>query len=138
MLGGGGGGGSRHAQTKDLSVGELSNLTLCADKKIKVLRQAEATVQVSLYSMNPETHDAITKRPGSFVATKAAIEKPRAAQSPCRISCPTMKPNYKDYLDVLAYARSLKMDAQTDFIIMGKMDCETSNLSCRLNLEEKR
>ena len=39
------------------------------------LADAEATVQVSLYSMNPETHDAITKRPGSFAATKAAIEK---------------------------------------------------------------
>lgn len=128
----------RYARTKDLIVGILSNLTLCTDEKIKVLQEAEATVQVSLYSMNSETHDAITKRPGSFVATKAAIEKVRAAQIPCRISCPTMKPNYKDYLDVLAYARSLKMDAQTDFIIMGKMDCDTSNLGCRLNLAETR
>ena len=128
----------RYARTKDLIVGILSNLTLCTDEKIKVLQKAEATVQVSLYSMNPETHDAITKRPGSFMATKTAIEKLRKAQIPCRISCPTMKPNYKDYLDVLAYARSLKMDAQTDFIIMGKMDCDTSNLGCRLNLAETR
>lgn len=30
------------------------------------------------------------------------------------------------------------MDAQTDFIIMGKMDCDTSNLGCRLNLAETR
>ena len=128
----------RYARTKDLVVGILSNLTLCTDEKIKLLQEADATVQVSLYSMNPETHDAITKRPGSFVATKTAIEKIRAAQIPCRISCPTMKPNYKDYLDVLAYARSLKMDAQTDFIIMGKMDCDTSNLKCRLDLQETR
>ena len=128
----------RYARSKDLIVGILSNLTLCTDEKIKVLQKAEATVQVSLYSMNPETHDAITKRPGSFAATKAAIEKIRKAQIPCRISCPTMKPNYKDYLDVLAYARSLRMDAQTDFIIMGKMDCDTSNLKCRLDLAETR
>ena len=128
----------RYARTKDLIVGVLSNLTLCTDEKIKVLQEAEATVQVSLYSMKPETHDAITKRPGSFAATKSAIEKLRAAQIPCRISCPTMKPNYKDYLDVLAYARSLKMDAQTDYIIMGKMDCDTSNLGCRLDLAETR
>ncbi|MBR4616920.1 MAG: radical SAM protein, partial [Kiritimatiellae bacterium] len=128
----------RYARSKDLIVGILSNLTLCTDEKIKVLVEAEATVQVSLYSMNPETHDAITKRPGSFAATKTAIEKLRKAQIPCRISCPTMKPNYKDYLDVLAYARSLKMDAQTDFIIMGKMDCDTSNLKCRLDLAETR
>jgi len=128
----------QYARSKDLIVNILSNLTLCTDEKIKVLIDAEAAVQVSLYSMNPETHDMITKHPGSFAATKAAIEKLRAAQIPCRISCPTMKPNYKDYLDVLAYARSLKMDAQTDFIIMGKMDCDTSNLSCRLNLPETK
>ncbi len=128
----------RYARSKDLIVSILSNLTLCTDEKIKVLQTAEATVQVSLYSMNSETHDAITKRRGSFDATKGAIEKLRAAQIPCFISCPTMKLNYKDYLDVLAYARSLKMDAQTDFIIMGKMDCDTSNLSCRLDLKETR
>ena len=128
----------RYARSKDLIVGILSNLTLCDDTKVKLLQEVEATVQVSLYSMNPETHDAITKRPGSFAATKSAIEKIRAAQIPCRISCPTMKANYKDYLDVLSYARSLRMDAQTDFIIMGKMNCDTSNLACRLDLAETR
>ena len=128
----------RYARSKDLIVGVLSNLTLCSDEKIEVLKEVEATVQVSLYSMNPATHDSITKHPGSFVKTKTAIEKLRKAQIPVRISCPTMKPNYRDYLDVLEFARSLKMDAQTDFIIMGKMDCDTSNLSCRLNLDETR
>jgi len=128
----------RYARSKDLIVGVLSNLTLCDDKKIAVLVEAEATVQVSLYSMNPNTHDAITRRLGSFAQTKNSIEKLRKAQIPCMISCPTMKSNYRDYLDVLAYARSLKMDAQTDFIIMGKMNCDTSNLACRLDLDETR
>ena len=128
----------RYARSKDLIVGILSNLTLCDDGMVELLRETEATVQVSLYSMNPETHDMITRRKGSFVATKTAIEKLRAADVPCLISCPTMKANYRDYLDVLAYARSLKMDAQTDFVIMGKMNCDTSNLACRLNLEETR
>ena len=116
----------------------LSNLTLCSDEKIKLLQDADATVQVSLYSMDPAIHDTITKRPGSFEETKTAIEKLRVAQIPCRIACPTMKSNFKGYLDVLEYARSLKMDAKTDFIIMGKMDCDASNLACRLDLQETR
>ena len=128
----------RYAREKDLIVGVLSNLTLCDDEKVELLREAEATVQVSLYSMNPDVHDAITHRKGSWLKTKVAIEKIRAAHIPCRISCPTMKANYKDYLGVLDYARSLKMDAQTDFIIMGKMNCDTTNLACRLDLEETR
>lgn len=91
----------RHARKKDLIVSVISNLTLCDDAKVRLLQEAEATVQVSLYSMNPETHDAITRRPGSWLATKTAIEKLRAAQIPCRISCPTMKGNYHGYLAVL-------------------------------------
>lgn len=128
----------RYAYSKDLIVSILSNLTLCNDKTVKLLQEVEASVQVSLYSMNPLTHDAITGRKGSFFETKSAIEHIYKAQIPCRISCPTMKQNYHDYLDVLAYARSLNMDAQTDFIIMGKMDGDTSNLNCRLNLNETR
>ena len=128
----------RYAREKDLIVGILSNLTLCDDKMIKLLAETESTVQVSLYSMDPAIHDSITKRPGSHLATKTAIEKLRAAHIPCRISCPTMKPNFKGYLDVIEYARSLKMSAQTDFIIMGKMDGDCSNLSCRLDLAETR
>jgi MoaA/NifB/PqqE/SkfB family radical SAM enzyme len=128
----------RHARSKDLVVSVLSNLTLCTDGRVELLRELEATVQVSLYSMDPATHDAITKRPGSWAETKRAVEKLREAQVPCRISCPTMKPNFRDYLGVLEYARSLRMDAQTDFIIMGKLNCDTGNLACRLDLRETR
>ena len=128
----------RCVRENDLIVAVLSNLTLCNDKKIQVLKEVEATVQVSLYSMNPETHDAITRRKGSYTETRRAIERCRAEHIPCLISCPTMKLNYADYLEVLSFARSLKMDAQTDFIIMGKRDCDLSNTSCRLDLDQTR
>ena len=128
----------RYARSKDLIVGVLSNLTLCDESMVHLLRETEATVQVSLYSMKPHIHDHITNRKGSWRVTKMAIEKLRAAQVPCMISCPTMKQNYKDYLDVLAFARSLRMHAQTDFVIMGKMNCDTSNLRFRLDLNETR
>ena len=62
----------------------------------------------------------------------------RAAQIPVRISCPCLRINYKGYPDVMKFADSLKMDAQTDFIIMGKQDCDTSNLCNRLDLGETR
>ena len=128
----------KYARQQDLIVCILSNLTLCNDDMVKLLYDADVVVQVSLYSMNPITHDRITRREGSFRETTDAIERLRHADVPCFISCPTMKTNYKDYLDVLAYARRLKMDAQTDFIIMGKMNGDTSNLSCRLDLNETR
>ena len=122
----------------DLIPAILSNLTLCSDRIVRLIKETGGIVQTSLYSMNEATHDTITRRQGSFKETTGAIERLRKANVPCLISCPTMKQNFRDYLGVLGYARSLKMDAQTDFIVMGKRDCDLSNLGCRLSLDETR
>ena len=127
-----------YAARNDLAISVLSNLTVCTDKIIELLKSASAHVQVSLYSMNPLTHDGITGLNGSFERTRNWIARLREEQVPCFISCPTMKQNFTDYLDVVEFARSLNMDAQTDFIIMGKTNCDTSNLQCRLDLCETR
>lgn len=127
-----------YARANDLVVSILSNLTVCDDCMVQFLKRNDVSVQVSLYSMKPEVHDAITQVSGSFMRTVRAIKQLHVADIPCLISCPTMKQNFNDYLEVLAFARSLKMHAQTDFIIMGKKNCDTSNLTCRLDLAQTR
>lgn len=127
-----------YARSKDLIVSILSNLTLRDKCMVDFLDSQDVTIQVSLYSMKASVHDYITRRIGSFGKTRHAIEMLHAANIPCFISCPTMRQNFTDYLDVLRFARSMKMDAQTDFIIMGKKNCDTSNLVCRLNLKQTR
>ncbi len=123
---------------RDCTVACLSNLTICTDEIIDALVEADGTVQVSLYSMSPAIHDEVTRRKGSWLETMDSILRLRAAQIPVRISCPCLRINYKGYPEVMKFAESLKMDAQTDFIIMGKQDCDTSNLCNRLNLDETR
>ena len=123
---------------RDCVVACLSNLTVCTDEIIDALVEADGTVQVSLYSMSPTIHDEVTRRKGSWLETMGAIMRLRAAQIPLRISCPCLRINYKGYPDVMKFAESLKMEAQTDFIIMGKQNCDTSNLCNRLNLAETR
>ena len=122
----------------DMIATVLSNLTLCDQEKLELLKSSGASVQVSLYSMNPYTHDWITRRKGSFEATIGCIRKLRENNIPCCISCPTMKQNCDDYIDVLEFAKGMNMDAQTDFIIMAKRNCENDNLSCRMTLEQTR
>lgn len=124
------------ARERDLTVSLLSNLTTCTDEIVKALAEADATVQTSLYSMSPAIHDEVTRRKGSWLETMGAILRLRAVQIPVRISCPCLRINYKGYPEVMKFAESLKMEAQTDFIIMGKQDCDTSNLCNRLTLEE--
>jgi radical SAM protein with 4Fe4S-binding SPASM domain len=125
------------AKTLDFSVTVLSNLTQLNDEIISVMKEgALCSVQVSLYSMNPEIHDFITKLPGSFEKTKSAILKLIENNIPIQISCPMMKQNKNCYKDVLNWAHQNKCKAQTDFIMIARYDRSTDNLDNRLSPEE--
>jgi len=127
----------RCAREQDMSITILSNLTLLDESKAKLLKDVNVgLVQVSLYSMDPAIHDAITRMPGSFCKTRAAIEMLHNMDVPVQIACPCMKSNYKGYREVLEYAYSMKMKAYTDFIMMARSDGTTDNLDNRLSIEE--
>ena len=121
----------------DFSVIILTNLTLLDDEIIQIVKQnPNCSFQTSLYSMNPEHHDAITKVKGSFEKTKDAIEKLIANNIQVQISCPMMSVNKDDFVDVIKWAHSHKIRAYTDISIMAKYNHDTSNLANRLTVKE--
>jgi len=127
----------RKAQEYDFSVNVLSNLTLLNDDIVKEMKANRlSSVQVSLYSMKPEVHDAITKFKGSFYKTRDAILKLIENDIPLQISCPTMKQNKNDFVDVFNWANEHKVRATTDYIMMARYDHTTGNLDNRLSLDE--
>jgi len=127
----------KHCRERDMQISILSNLTHLKDSQIADIKAANVSlVQTSLYSMVSEHHDMITTVKGSFARTKAAIEKLVAADIPVQISCPVMKANKDDYVEVLQYAQSLNIKAQTDYIMMARADLDTDNLANRLSIEE--
>ena len=127
----------RAAKKYDFYVNILSNLTLLNDEIIAEMKAGNvSSVQVSLYSMNPEHHDAITAVKGSFEKTKAAILKLVENDIPLHVSCPTMKGNKDDFKEVLAWCHEHKIRAQTDYIMMAQYNHETENLANRLTVEE--
>ncbi|MEI7594144.1 MAG: radical SAM protein [Bacteroidota bacterium] len=127
----------RHARKNDFAISILSNLVLINDEHIQLLKEINPSlVQVSLYSMIADEHDAITKVKGSFSKTKNSIEKLVAADIPLQISCPVMRINYHSYKNVLEYAHGLKTKAYTDFIMMAQADFDTQNLNQRLDISE--
>jgi radical SAM protein with 4Fe4S-binding SPASM domain len=129
----------RYARNNDFLISILSNLTLLKDEHITLLKEINPSlVQVSLYSMKAEEHDAITLVKGSFLKTKNAIEKLVAADIPVQISCPVMKTNHKSYKDVLIYANKLRTKAYTDFIMMAQSDHDVNNLAQRISLDETK
>ena len=127
----------RYCRDKDLKVSILSNLIAVTDKQIEELKELNISlIQVSLYSMDPKKHDFVTTVKGSLEKTKRVIEKLVAADIPVQISCPIMKANQDGYEDVLEYAKSLKIKAECDYIMMAQSDLNTENLANRLSLEE--
>lgn len=127
----------QYCREKDLKISILSNLISLKDEQIPVLKSVNLSlIQTSLYSMDADIHDTITTIKGSFQKTKAAIEKLVAADIPVQISCPLMKANKDGYRNVLEYAQSLKIKAQTDYIMMAQANFETKNLANRLSLKE--
>lgn len=128
---------ARYCREKDFIITILSNLISLKDEQILDLKALNISlVQVSLYSMDPSVHDYITTVKGSFEKTKLAIEKLVKADIPVQISCPIMKANKHGYDKVLEYAKSLKIKAQTDYIMMARSDLDTDNLANRLTVEE--
>lgn len=127
----------RYCREKDLQISLLTNLISLKEEQIPILKEVNLSlIQVSLYSMNAEKHDSITTVKGSFDKTKAAIEKLHNADIPVQISCPIMKANKDGYDEVMKYAQSLRMKAQTDYIMMAQADLDTSNLANRISIEE--
>ena len=127
----------RAAKQYDFYVNILSNLTLLDDETIAIMKEGNvSSVQVSLYSMNPEHHDAITTVKGSHAKTVASILKLIENDLPLHVSCPTMKGNKDDFLDVMKWCHEHKIRSQTDYIMMAEFNHETSNLANRLSVEE--
>jgi len=127
----------RKLKEYDFSISIFSNLTLLNDDIITEMKDSRISgIHVSLYSMRPEIHDAITKVPGSFFKTLDAILLLIKNNIPVTISCPTMKQNKDDYIGVLSWAREHRVRAVTDYIMMARYDHTTDNLDNRLSLDE--
>ncbi|MDR0304844.1 MAG: radical SAM protein [Chitinispirillales bacterium] len=127
----------RKCKEYDFSVNVLSNLISLNDEIIAEMRANRLlSVQVSLYSMNSEIHDEITKVKGSFEKTKNAILKLIENDIPLQINCPIMKQNKNCYIEVLNWAKEHKINAGNDYVMIARYDHTTQNLNNRLSLDE--
>ena len=126
-------------QKYDFSINILTNLTLITDEAIELLKKLDIDkIHVSVYSLNPGTHDFITKVNGSLEKTLKNIQKCIDNDIPIKISCPTMKANYQDFESLLLWGNKNKIQVLTDFNLMARNDNSIDNLAQRLSEEEAR
>lgn len=121
----------------NFSVNVLSNLTLINNQIIEEMKRNRLlSVQVSLYSMDSNIHDAITQIKGSFEKTKNAILKLIENDIPLQISCPIMKQNLNSYIDVVDWGKAHNINVGSDYVIIARYNHTTQNLSNRLSLND--
>ena len=127
----------RYAAKRDLVISVLSNLTLCDDRKIQVLKECNIyLLQTSLYGITEQTHESVTRLPGSFRKTTGAIEALCRADVPVQIMCPLLRENKMEIEGVRDYARRHGMKFDTTFSLLAKADHDLENLEHSLPVEE--
>lgn len=121
----------------NFSVNILSNLTLINKPAIEEMKRNRLlSVQVSLYSIDANIHDTITQVKGSFEKTKNAILALRENDIPLQISCPIIKQNMNSYNDVINWGKAHNINVSSDYVIIGRYNHTTQNLSNRLSIDD--
>ena len=119
----------------DVSI-KTNALLIDADRARRLNELKVRKIQVSIYSAQPEIHDAITKVRGSLERTLTAIRFLQAQGLNVKIACPLMKQNLTAYRGVQALAEELGVPYVLDLTITPKMDGDASILSLRLTTQE--
>jgi radical SAM protein with 4Fe4S-binding SPASM domain len=127
----------RYAKSLDLNVIVLSNLTLCDDRMVALLKEIDPQfVNVSLYAVTESVHDSITQIPGSCKKTKSAIDALQAAGVHVRIATPFMRENKNCVEELKEYASARHVHLVADSEIFGQIDHSCTNQRHALSIQE--
>ena len=126
-----------YAKSLDLNIIVLSNLTLCDDRMVALLKEIDPQfVNVSLYAVTEAIHDSITQTLGSCKKTKAAIDTLQAADVHIRIATPFMRENKGCVEELKEYAAARHVHLVADSEIFGQIDHSCTNQRHALSIQE--
>lgn len=108
----------------------FSNMTLCDKNRIAFLEEvAPQFINVSLYSMNAEEHDAVTCLLGSWQETMDALLACEKAGVHCRIATPLLKENKNAFPALKQFASGHRMHLVPSYDIIPRANHTCSNLN---------
>ena len=124
-----------YARARTFCINLKTNGVLIREKEAQRLRELGVErVQISVYSHRAEVHDAITKMPGSFRQSIAAVRFLRAQGLRVTMANVLMTQNASDYQSVKALAEELDARFIIDPTITPMMDGDRSILG--LNVDQ--
>ena len=119
----------RLCKSLDLNIIVMSNLTLCSESRIALLREVDPQfINVSLYSMDSNVHDSITRVPGSWRKTMDAFLACEKAGLHLRIASPLLRENRESFDELERFAKDHNVHIVPDYMIFAKTNHEGTNL----------
>lgn len=125
--------------SKDIATEIYTNGQAIYGKEEKLASYFPCNVGISIYSVKPEIHDFITRRPGSYKKSFEVLKELSKYSIPLTIKCCLMRVNAKCYRDVALLAREIRANFQIECNIFDSLDgdrCVSSFL--RLSEEQLR
>ncbi len=127
----------RAARRRRLSTTIFTNGTLIDESIAQEISELYVQeVHISLYSSNSQTHDSITRLPGSFDKSVKAIKLLVDRGIFVKIKCPLMNVNIGDLEQLKRFAQQLGVGVQFNPVITAKNDGNTSTWNLRLSEEQ--
>ena len=123
---------------KGLLVTIFTNGTLILDRIADLFSEyLPERVEISLYGMTRETHERITRTPGSFDRCRAGIERLMNRGIPLKLKTMAMTWNMREIPAMQAYARRLGVDFVFDGLLNPRVDCGANrNAELQLSAEQ--
>ena len=122
----------KYAHDKGMNrIDVFTNGTLITSENIKILKDTNATVRISLYGHNAEIHEKITKQKGSFNKTERALILLKKYNIPTTIAVVLMRENENFIDDIRKYIESLNYQFNGYDVIRPscKMDKELHSIT---------
>lgn len=117
---------ARAARTLGFKLRLFSNASLITPARADAIRELEAGIEISLYSMDPEVFERITGRKGSFARTVRGICLLRERDIEVLLKVPIMTLNWGVIGEVFEFAESIGADCRADHKIVHKRDGDRS------------
>ncbi len=127
-----------YAKKKGLLITLFTNGTLITPGIADYLAQwVPFSIEISLYGRTQETHDRLTRTPGSFEACLRGIRLLRERGLPLKIKTMVVSTNQRELGDMKRFVHEdLGLSFRFDCLINARLDCSTGPLSVRLEPSE--
>ncbi|MBW2647041.1 MAG: radical SAM protein [Deltaproteobacteria bacterium] len=127
-----------YAKEKGFSLILLTNGTLITDKEINELRKiAPLGIEISLLGARAETHDFITKTPGSFNKAVSAIKELSGQGVMVTIKTTLMKKNVMEYQEIKSLCQGLGVHVKSGAEIIPRMDGRNDAQGYQISWEDR-